>query len=294
MLLMLSWTELMKHAEHCGFASIPTLNQTGRVEAHLLVDQEVGQLRLERGEVLVRGEVALGLGPGGDRVDDAVDELPDAVLALRRADVAAEVLADDDVGGELAPGGRDLDVLLLEHGLAGLGADAGRPVLPGDLVVGVDAGAGPAALEREAARPLAGEAGTVRAAEPLAGGGRLVPVLPPRDLGVTFSSMTGTTSRAWAIPVLSSAPAPRDLVRCCRRPGWGSLRGDHFPGCQAGRGVRAGAPSGWRSRGHEGGDRSCGAVRRIVRRLWSSGPSSAVLEAACPGASGVVRRRGDR
>src|SRR3977135_3977753 len=30
---MLSWTELMKHAEHCGFGSIPTLNQTGELKA---------------------------------------------------------------------------------------------------------------------------------------------------------------------------------------------------------------------------------------------------------------------
>ena len=93
------------------------------VERHLLVDEEVGELRLERVEVLGRGEVALGLGPGRDRVDDAVDELLDAGLALRRADVAAEVLADDDVGGELAPEVRDLDVLLLEDGLAALVAD---------------------------------------------------------------------------------------------------------------------------------------------------------------------------
>src|SRR3712207_4594651 len=28
---MLSWTELMKHAEHCGRSSIPTLNQTGEL-----------------------------------------------------------------------------------------------------------------------------------------------------------------------------------------------------------------------------------------------------------------------
>ena len=111
----------------------------------------MGELGLERGQVLVAREVAVGLGPRGDRVDDAVDELADAVLALRRADVAAEVLADDDVGGELAPEAGDLDVLLLEHRLAGLAGDAGGPVLPRDLVVGVDAGAGPAALEREPA-----------------------------------------------------------------------------------------------------------------------------------------------
>ena len=110
----------------------------------------MGQLGLEGLQVVVGREVVLGLGPRGDRVDDAVDELPDAGLALRRAEVAAEVLADDDVGGQLAPEVGDLDVLLLEDRLAGLVGDAGGPVLPGDLVVGVDARAGPAALEGEA------------------------------------------------------------------------------------------------------------------------------------------------
>jgi ATP phosphoribosyltransferase len=38
--------------------------------------------------------------------------------------VTAEVLADHDVGGELTPEIGDLDVLLLEHALAGLAADA--------------------------------------------------------------------------------------------------------------------------------------------------------------------------
>ena len=122
-----------------------------RVERHLLVDDQVGQLRLEGLEVLVRREVVLGLRPGGDRVDDAVDQLADGGLALRRAEVAAEVLADDDVGGELAPEVGDLDVLLLEDALARLVGDAGGPVLPGDLVVGMDARAGPAALEGQAA-----------------------------------------------------------------------------------------------------------------------------------------------
>ena len=94
---------------------------------------------------------------------------------------------------------RDLDVLLLEDGLAGLGADAGGPVLPGDLVVGVDAGPRPAALEREAARALAGEAGTVRAAEPLRGVAAGPAARASTALGATLRSMTGTTSRAWAI-----------------------------------------------------------------------------------------------
>src|SRR6188508_3890152 len=30
---IVSWTELMKHAEHCGFSSMPTLNQTGELNA---------------------------------------------------------------------------------------------------------------------------------------------------------------------------------------------------------------------------------------------------------------------
>ncbi len=30
---MLSWTELMKQAEHCGLAWTPTLNQTGELKA---------------------------------------------------------------------------------------------------------------------------------------------------------------------------------------------------------------------------------------------------------------------
>ena len=72
------------------------------------------QLGLERGQVVVAGEVVLRRGPAGDGVDHAVDELLDAALALGGADVAAEVLADDDVGGELAPEVGDLDVLLLE------------------------------------------------------------------------------------------------------------------------------------------------------------------------------------
>src|ERR1019366_4699543 len=33
MLLIVSWTELMKQAEHCGCASTPTLNHTGELKA---------------------------------------------------------------------------------------------------------------------------------------------------------------------------------------------------------------------------------------------------------------------
>ena len=110
-----------------------------------------------------------------------------------RAEVAAEVLGDDDVRGELAPEVGDLDVLLLEDALAGLVGDAGRPVLPGDLVVGMDARSGPAALEGQAAccravRVLAREAGAVGSGQMAlcsgGGGGRRGPPRLGLGLGV--------------------------------------------------------------------------------------------------------------
>ena len=127
---IVSWTELMKQALHWGCASMPDVEPDRRVERHLLVDDQVRQLRLESGEVLVAREVVLGLRPGRDRVDDPVDELADAGLALRGAEVAAEVLADHDVGRELAPEVGDLDVLLLEDRLARFVGDPGGPVAP--------------------------------------------------------------------------------------------------------------------------------------------------------------------
>src|SRR4051812_49841125 len=106
----------MDGVDEAGAALRPLLDTDvepdGRVEAHLLMDEEVSELSLECGEVLITGHVVLRRRVRRDRVDDAVDELLDAALALRGADVAAEVLADHDVGGELAPEGGDLDVRL--------------------------------------------------------------------------------------------------------------------------------------------------------------------------------------
>src|SRR5262249_4057969 len=114
-------------------------------------------------------EIVLRLRPGGDAVDYPVDQLPDAGLPPRRPDVAAEVLAHDDVGRELAPELRDLDVLLLEDELARLVADGRRPRLPADLVVGVGPWARPAPLEGEALGLVALAVGPVEAGAPRAG-----------------------------------------------------------------------------------------------------------------------------
>ena len=51
-----------------------------------------------------RREVVLLAPPPRDGVDDAADQLLDAALALRRADLPAEIFRDDDVGGLLRPG----------------------------------------------------------------------------------------------------------------------------------------------------------------------------------------------
>ena len=127
---IVSWTELMKQAEHCGFVSIPTLNQTGELKLIFWWTRRWVSSAWKASRSVVGREVVLGLGPGGDRVDDPVDQLLDARLPLRRPDVAAEVLADDDVRRELAPELGDLDVLLLEDELAGLVADGRGPGLP--------------------------------------------------------------------------------------------------------------------------------------------------------------------
>src|SRR5438034_688898 len=78
--------------------------------------------------------------------------LPDAALAPRRAERAAQVLRDDDVGRELRPGLRHLDVALLEDGLAALAGDDRRADLPLDRVVGVGPRRHEAPRDRQAAR----------------------------------------------------------------------------------------------------------------------------------------------
>src|SRR4029079_6727310 len=100
----------------------------------LLIDEQVLQVVAERLEIVFAGEVLLPPRPHRDGVDDAADQLLDAALALRRADGAAEVLRDDDVGRLLRPEFRDLDVALLEYDVPLLVADDGRSDIPFDLI----------------------------------------------------------------------------------------------------------------------------------------------------------------
>jgi hypothetical protein len=118
----------------------------------MLVEQQVGQLRVERLRILFGGEVAAFPSPPGQGVCDPGDQLLDASLAPGVVQVAPEVLGNHDLGGLLAPEGGDLDVLLLEHDLAALTCDGGGAKLPFDFVVGVDPGTGKAAGKAEAGR----------------------------------------------------------------------------------------------------------------------------------------------
>jgi hypothetical protein len=121
-----------------GLGLDPDVEPDRGVERGLLVDQQMGQLGLERPGVLVGGEVAVLGAPAGDGAGDPVHHLAYRVLTLGCPQGATEVLLGDDVGGVLRPGGGELEVPLLEGGgaIAPVGDD-GVPALPGELVVGV-------------------------------------------------------------------------------------------------------------------------------------------------------------
>ena len=121
----------------------------GRVEGDLLGDEQVDELIVEDGSVFGGGEVAALEAPVADGFGDAADELADAGLALGGADLAVEIFAGDDVGRGHGPVDGDLDVLLLEDGLAAGVGDGGGAALPLDLVVGRDVGAGEEAREAQ-------------------------------------------------------------------------------------------------------------------------------------------------
>ncbi len=99
--------------------------------------------------VLLGGEVAALAAPAGDGVHHAADELAHAALAVRRAELAAEVLGDHDVGGRLRPELRHLDAPLLEDLLTPLVGNDGIAQLPFDRIEGIDPGSRVVALEAQ-------------------------------------------------------------------------------------------------------------------------------------------------
>ena len=101
-----------------------------RVERTVLVDAEPREVAVEVLAVLLRLEVAVGDPPIGNRAGDAVDELLDGVFPLGGVDLAVEVLAHHHVGGQLAPGCRNLAGRLLKKHLTVFALDSRRPQLP--------------------------------------------------------------------------------------------------------------------------------------------------------------------
>ena len=93
----------------------------------------------ERAKVLFALKVFFGPGPFRDGGHDPADELPDASLPFRSADLPPEVLGDNDVGGLLRPERRYLDVTLLKDHFATFVADDGGSQIPFHFVERVSA-----------------------------------------------------------------------------------------------------------------------------------------------------------
>ena len=85
-----------------------------------------------------------------------MDQLPHALFPLAGVHFAVEILVGDDVGGQLAPGGGDFAIALLEDDLAPFALDGGGPQFPVDGVEGIgDVGGaeGPLDQQRHRRRP---------------------------------------------------------------------------------------------------------------------------------------------
>src|SRR5206468_3679877 len=110
-----------------------------RIERGHLIKKDMCELVVKRVAIRLGCEVAALASPSRDRARDAADELARRGLAIGRADMAAEVLRYDDVGGHLRPELRHLDVFLLEDDAATFVGDGRRSHLPFARVIDVDA-----------------------------------------------------------------------------------------------------------------------------------------------------------
>ena len=115
----------------------PDVEPHGRVERHLLGDEQMCELIGEPSGLVRVGEVAALGAPAADRADNPVDHLTERVLAIGTAEPASKVLLGDDVDGVLRPRGRELDAVLLEDGLAAGAGNECAPPAPLHRVEGV-------------------------------------------------------------------------------------------------------------------------------------------------------------
>ena len=150
---MVSSTELMKQAEHCGLLLDADVEPDRRVEAGVLVEEDVRQLGVEGLGVLLGRRSSRPRAPQPAMVSAT---RPMSWRTLRsRSGVPRwprKYFGDHHVGGRLRPELGHLDVLLLEDLLALLVRDHGVAQLPLDGVEGVHPGRRVVALEAEAPR----------------------------------------------------------------------------------------------------------------------------------------------
>src|SRR5436189_6317890 len=86
--------------------------------------------------VLRGAEVLPCLAPVGDCVHHAMDQIRHAPLAIRRTELAVEILAGDDVRRRLRPVCGNLHIPLLENDSTLVISNRGGSQLPRDPVVG--------------------------------------------------------------------------------------------------------------------------------------------------------------
>ena len=100
---MVSCTELMKHAEHCGFGCTPTLNHTGELKAIFCSTSRCVSSSRKASRDGIVGEIAAFFAPAHDGVHHAADQLAHRTFALGRAGLAVKIFAGDDIGSRLRP-----------------------------------------------------------------------------------------------------------------------------------------------------------------------------------------------
>ena len=125
-----------------GFGLNAAIEPDRAVECCLLIDQEVGELRLEGVGVFRRGKVSPLLPPLVNRVHHSSNELSDASLSPLAIGGSPEVLGDHHVCRQHGPTDGYFHVRFLEDHLSLFIGDACLALLPLNLIEGMHPGAG--------------------------------------------------------------------------------------------------------------------------------------------------------
>jgi len=128
------------------------------IEGAVLIDAQPGEFAIENLRILFGEEIAVSQAAIGNGAADPMNELLDGVFPPAGVDIAVKVLADNDLGGQLAPGQRYFDIILFKNGFAGLVGNFGLAGFPFDFFEGMLAGCGKKGFYL---KPFAGASGLV-------------------------------------------------------------------------------------------------------------------------------------